>query len=100
MNFKEEIGRKTEQIEHMIGRYLPVEEGYQKTVLQAMNYSITAGGKRLRPLLMAESAALFTETDEIWRLEECGLQDGNLAEQTVLGRALSLFMAALEMIHN
>ena len=100
MNFKEEMGRKTEQIEHMIGRYLPAEEGYQKTVLQAMNYSITAGGKRLRPLLMAESAALFTEVNEIWRTAEGGLQDGDSMQQTVLGRALFLFMAALEMIHN
>ncbi|MBD5504505.1 MAG: polyprenyl synthetase family protein [Lachnospiraceae bacterium] len=100
MNFNEEIGRKTEQIEHMIDRYLPAEEGYQKTVLQAMNYSITAGGKRLRPLLMAESAALFTEVDEIWQMTEGRLQDGNSTQQTVLGRALSLFMAALEMIHN
>ena len=100
MNFKEEIGQKTEQIEHMIGRYLPVEEGYQKTVLQAMNYSITAGGKRLRPLLMVESAALFTEVNEIWQTAEGGLQNEELAQRTVLGRALSLFMAALEMIHN
>ena len=90
MNFNEELGRKTEQIETMIGRYLPVEEGYQKDVLQAMNYSITAGGKRLRPMLMAESAALFTEVEEVWRTPE----------HTVLGNALSLFMAALEMIHN
>ncbi|MBD5475579.1 MAG: polyprenyl synthetase family protein [Lachnospiraceae bacterium] len=100
MNFKEEIGHKTEQIEQMIGRYLPAEQGYQKTVLQAMNYSITAGGKRLRPLLMAESAALFTEVNEIWQMTEGRLQDGNSTQQTVLGRALSLFMAALEMIHN
>ena len=90
MNFNEELGRKTEQIETMIGRYLPVEEGYQKDVLQAMNYSITAGGKRLRPMLMAESAALFTVVEEVWRTPE----------HTVLGNALSLFMAALEMIHN
>lgn len=80
MNFNEELRRKTEQIETMIDRYLPPEEGYQKVVLQAMNYSITAGGKRLRPMLIAESAALFTETVEV--------------------KALSLFMAALEMIHN
>ena len=81
MNFKEEIKRKTDQIETIIDRYLPAEEGYQKAVLQAMNYSITAGGKRLRPMLMAESAALFTDVEEVWR-------------------AMSLFMASLEMIHN
>ncbi len=95
MNFKEELERKTEQIETIIGNYLPAEEGYQKVVLQAMNYSVTAGGKRLRPMLMAESAALFTEVDEIWSMAEPEQQ-----ENTTLGQALSLFMAALEMIHN
>ena len=52
MNFKEELQKKTEQIEIVIRKYLPKEEGYQKTVLQAMNYSVLAGGKRLRPMLM------------------------------------------------
>lgn len=100
MNFKEEIGYKTEQIEALLKEYLPVEEGYQKVVLQAMNYSITAGGKRLRPMLMAESAALFTDTEEIWWAAGSGSQGTDPAERTALGRALSLFMAALEMIHN
>ena len=100
MNFKEEIGRKTEQIETMIGGYLPTEEGYQKVVLQAMNYSITAGGKRLRPMLMAESAALFTDAEEIWQMAESESQGQTLTEHTTLGKALSMFMAALEMIHN
>ena len=100
MNFKEEIRYKTEQIEALLKDYLPVEEGYQKVVLQAMNYSITAGGKRLRPMLMAESAALFTDTEEVWRFAGSGSQGTDLAERTVLGRTLPLFMAALEMIHN
>lgn len=105
MNFKEELGRKTKQLETMISRYLPAEEGYQKSVLQAMNYSITAGGKRLRPMLMAESAALFTDEEEVWRISEPELTESTVEgkpkqEYTVSGRALSLFMAALEMIHN
>lgn len=95
MNFKEELERKTEQIENIMSRYLPVEEGYQKAVLQAMNYSVTAGGKRLRPMLMAESAALFTKPDEIWNMTETEQRDN-----TTLGQVLSLFMTALEMIHN
>ena len=45
-----------------------------------MNYSVTAGGKRLRPMMMEESAALFGKIEEI--------------------PALPMFMAALEMIHN
>ena len=80
MNFKDELKRKTEQIESHLAKCLPSEEGYQKTVLQAMNYSVTAGGKRLRPMLMAESAALFGDADDI--------------------STLPLFMAALEMIHT
>lgn len=95
MNFKEELERKTEQIENIMSRYLPVEEGYQKAVLQAMNYSVTAGGKRLRPMLMAESAALFTKPDEIWNMTEPEQRDN-----TTLGQVLFLFMTALEMIHN
>ena len=80
MNFKEELEHKTEQVEAIITAYLPREEGYQQKVLQAMNYSVTAGGKRLRPMMMAESAALFGDVGEI--------------------HALPMFMAALEMIHN
>lgn len=80
MNFKEELEYKTRQVEAIMTAYLPHEEGYQRRVLQAMNYSVTAGGKRLRPMMMAESAALFGDFEEI--------------------HALPMFMAALEMIHN
>ena len=80
MNFNDELKQKTEQIEAILAEYLPNEDGYQKTVLQAMNYSMTAGGKRLRPMLMAESAALFGDVKAM--------------------KALPAFMAALEMIHN
>ncbi|MCM1123317.1 MAG: polyprenyl synthetase family protein [Eubacterium sp.] len=104
MNFKEEIGRKTEQIEAILSEYLPAEEGYQKLVLQAMNYSIMAGGKRLRPMLMAESAALFVDMKEIGKPQSVGAEGTATKEEltgnTTFGRALSLFMAALEMIHN
>lgn len=78
MNFKEEMQRKTEQIEEMIKNCLPQEEGYQRTVAEAMNYAALGGGKRLRPMLMAETAALFGGADD----------------------RLSLFMMALECIHT
>ena len=48
MNFKEEQEKKVREIEAIISRYLPAEKGLQKTVLAAMNYSVLAGGKRLR----------------------------------------------------
>ncbi len=78
MNFNEELNRKTKEIEKRIAEYLPKEEGYQKTVIQAMNYSILAGGKRLRPMLMLESFRLFGGT----------------------GQTIYPFMAAMEMIHT
>lgn len=78
MNFKEQMQEKAEHIEEVIGKYLPKEQGYQKTVLEAMNYSILAGGKRLRPMLMQESFQLFGGKGDV----------------------IEPFMAAIEMIHN
>lgn len=78
MNFKEEMEQKAEQIEEMIRNRLPREEGYQCTVAEAMNYAALGGGKRLRPMLMAETAVLFGGADD----------------------RLSLFMMALECIHT
>ena len=44
MDMKAEIAAKAQQIEAVIASYLPKEEGYQKTVIEAMNYSVLAGG--------------------------------------------------------
>lgn len=59
MDIKAEIGRHTDEAEQIITSYLPEEKGYQKTVIEAMNYSFLAGGKRLRPILMLETYRLF-----------------------------------------
>lgn len=55
MNFVSELKEKSKYIEREIEKYLPEEKGYQKTVFKAMNYSMKAGGKRLRPILIMES---------------------------------------------
>ena len=78
MSFKEELLKKTEEIEELLKGYLPREEGFQKTVLEAMNYSILAGGKRLRPMLMQETYRMFGGKEKI----------------------VEPFMAAIEMIHT
>ena len=64
--------------EDIIVKFLPAEEGYQKTVMEAMNYSFLAGGKRLRPMLMLETYRLFGGSS----------------------KAIEPFMAAIEMIHT
>lgn len=77
--FKLELKTRTTEIEQLIETYLPKESGHQKTILEAMNYSMRAGGKRLRPMLMQEVCRLFT---------------GSLLDCVIP------FMAAVEMIHT
>jgi geranylgeranyl diphosphate synthase type II len=79
MNFEQELQQKVVEIEGILRKYIPKEEGYQKTVIEAMNYSLLAGGKRLRPLLMAETYQLFGGV-ELTLLEP--------------------FLSAIEMIHT
>lgn len=78
MKLTEEISARAHEIDLVIEKYLPVEEGFQKTVLSAMNYSILAGGKRLRPMLMQETYRLFGGKSDV----------------------VEPFMAAIEMIHT
>ena len=77
-NFQKVLESKVIEIERIIGAYLPKEEGFQKVVLEAMNYSVLAGGKRLRPMLMLETYRMFGGR----------------------GKEVEAFMAALEMIHT
>ena len=78
-SLKEQINKRTSEIEEIIYRFLPPVEGLQKTVLAAMDYTYKAGGKRLRPMLMDETYKSFGGTDR-------GL--------------IEPFMAAIEMIHT
>ena len=74
------MSTNTEYIEEMIREFLPKEKGFQKTILEALNYSILVGGKRLRPLIMHETYRLFS--------------DGPVTND------LKAMMVALEMIHS
>lgn len=78
MEFKQYLSTQTAQIDGIIKGYLPEEEGFQKTVLEAVNYSVLAGGKRIRPLIMLETYRLYQGE----------------------GSEVEPFMAAMEMIHT
>lgn len=56
---KEKIKNHIEAIEQIIRGYLPKEQELSSDVVRAMNYSVNAGGKRLRPMLMSETYKLF-----------------------------------------
>lgn len=78
LQMQAELKIRTADVEAVIERYLPEETGHQKTILEAMNYSMRAGGKRLRPMLMQETYRLFGGS----------------------GPEIEPFMAAIEMIHT
>ena len=59
MNFKETLAEKTVHAEDVLTKYLPEEKGYQKKVIESMNYSVLAGGKRLRPILMTSASTIL-----------------------------------------
>ena len=65
MNFQDELTKRTDEIEKGIREFLPKEEGFAKSMAQAMNYSMLAGGKRLRPLLMQETYRLFGGKEKV-----------------------------------
>ena len=78
MSFVEEQALRAQEIEGKIKEFLPEESGYQSKVIEAMNYSMQAGGKRIRPMLMVETFKLCGgKGDVVWPLA-----------------------VALEMVHN
>lgn len=78
MDISQQIAERVEHLNEILCEYLPKEEGFQKTIFEAMNYSIMAGGKRLRPMLMEETFKMFGGTSKV----------------------IKPFMAAIEMIHT
>lgn len=77
-NFSKMLEDKVKSIETLLREYLPAQEGYQKIIMEAMEYSLMAGGKRLRPMMMREVYSMFGGT----------------------GKVIEPFMAAIEMIHT
>lgn len=82
VEFQTQLKQRTEEIEALLPGFLPREgeRDCPDTIVEAMNYSVLAGGKRLRPILMRETYRL------------CGGEPGNAA--------LDAFCAAMEMIHT
>ncbi|TCK98356.1 geranylgeranyl diphosphate synthase type II [Natranaerovirga hydrolytica] len=78
MSFDTKLKQKQKKMNEIIGGFLPKESSLQKDILDSMAYSITVGGKRLRPILMYETYQLF----------------GNHEKE------IYPFLAAIEMIHS
>jgi len=86
MEFESEIKIRTREAEEIVLKYMPdaesagEQEGIvrQGIIMDAMNYSIRSGGKRLRPMLMLETYRMFGGRSAV----------------------VEPFMAAIEMIHT
>ena len=78
MNFNQAFKERIIEAEEVIKEFLPKEEGLQKIVCEAMNYSVLGGGKRLRPVMMKATYELFGGKEDV----------------------IKPFMAAIEMIHT
>ncbi|MBQ3871613.1 MAG: polyprenyl synthetase family protein, partial [Clostridia bacterium] len=79
--FQKELSERAAFAEKVLRDYMPREEGYAGRVIEAMNYSLMAGGKRLRPIMMLESFRIFAGED-------------------AKADTIYPFMAAIEMIHT
>lgn len=79
MEFNQILEQKVATINTYLQDFLPAEEGYQKRLIEAMNYSVNAGGKRIRPMFLMESYRLCGGTDI---------------------KSIVPFMAAMECIHT
>ena len=82
MDIRKELGARASHVEDILQGYLPKEEHLQKTIFEAMNYSLLAGGKRIRPILMEEAYQMFSTANSIST------------------KGIEAFMAAMEMIHT
>ncbi|WP_461810199.1 polyprenyl synthetase family protein [Faecalimonas sp.] len=78
MNFNELREEKVAEIEGVLKKYLPNASNHQRKIMEAMEYNLMAGGKRIRPMLMKETYEMFGGTEEI----------------------IEPFMVAIEMIHT
>ena len=78
MNFKEELKNYQNYIDEELDKYFKDDDPYVKTLRESMRYSLLAGGKRIRPILMFATYRLFKDD-----YEKC-----------------LPFAMAMEMVHN
>ena len=78
MDFKEELKQYQEKINKELEKYLRTKNCLEGTLNESMEYSLMAGGKRLRPILVLSTYSLFKND-----LEEC-----------------FPYAIAIEMVHN
>ncbi|MCM1100255.1 MAG: polyprenyl synthetase family protein [Clostridium sp.] len=78
-SFESVLKERAAETDEMLKACIPAKEEEPETITEAMRYSLMAGGKRLRPILIRETYRMFGGRDT---------------------RMIEPFMAAMEMIHT
>ena len=81
---EEDLGKRRQVVESILPAFLPEEKGPAKTGIEAMNYSLMVGGKRIRPILLREAFLLFAGEER----------------RKLFLPLVEAFMLAMEMIHS
>ena len=92
MEFKQTLKQRANQVESLLKEYMPSEEGYQKTIMESMNYSLSAGGKRLRPILTMEACKVVggNVEDDLPALDNDDLRRGKKTNHIVYGEDMAI----------
>lgn len=86
-DFSLELKTTVAEVDAIVLAQLPKVEGQQKTVLDAMQYSVAAGGKRIRPILVQKCYALYKDRK-------------GASWDRFMKPIVEAFMGAIEMIHT
>ena len=65
MTFSDELNQKIDLVNQSLKKYFYKEDNYQKKIYEAMEYSLTAGGKRIRPVMALACSELFGEKNAV-----------------------------------
>ena len=111
MAFSKEFSKKVNMTDEWLKRYLVIHEGNTRVVYEAMHYSVFAGGKRIRPVIMIAVYELFgnkTEYvmpfacamemihtfslihDDLPAMDDSALRRGRPTNHTVFGEAVAV----------
>ncbi len=112
--FEEHLNNRKEEMDKLLRQYMPTAKGYASPVLEAMDYAVEAGGKRIRPILLVETYEMFAnlslakvnEEEEVLKAMQAG--DPNRDAQAMKVQSLipcdvsvvTALALAVEMVHT
>src|SRR5688500_14726484 len=119
-SFEKYLQQRREQVEAALDTFLPALDRYPAVLMEAMRYSVFAGGKRLRPILLlaateavggdmeavlpAASAVEYIHTysmmhDDLPAMDNDDYRRGKLTSHKVYGEAMAILAGDALLTH-